>query len=91
MVVYTAIYFTLLNSYAAVVVHMNVTNSTGAYPYNVSYIRLMINNTGDKLIKDMVLNVYVNGTSKKLYRITIPTHKTAELNFTYVYSSPGNY
>ena len=91
MVVYTAIYFTLLNSYAAVVVHMNVTNSTGAYPYNVSYIRLMINNTGDKLIKDMVLNVYVNGTSKKLYRITIPTHKTTELNFTYVYSSPGNY
>ena len=91
MVVYTAIYFTLLNSYAAVVVHMNVTNSTGIYPYNVSYIRLAINNTGEKLIKGMVLNVYVNGTSKKLYRITIPTHKVAELNFTYVYPGPGNY
>ena len=89
--VYTAIYFTLLNSYAAVVVHMNVTNSTAAYPYNVSYIRLTINNTGEKLIKDMVLNIYVNGTSKELYRVTIPTHKAAELNFSYIYPGPGNY
>ena len=91
VVVYTVLYFTLLNTYASVSLHMTVTNSTGAYPYNVSYIRVNVTNTGDKLVKGLLLNIYVNGASKKLYTISIPVKKTAELNFSYLYSAPGNY
>ena len=91
VVIYTAIYFTLLNSYASISMQLSVTNTTNVYPYNSSYLRLNITNTGSKLVKGLLLNIYVNGVSKKLYTISIPVKKTAELNFTYIYSSPGNY
>ncbi|MEM3841385.1 MAG: hypothetical protein QXN59_01675 [Candidatus Micrarchaeaceae archaeon] len=91
VVVYTAIYFTILNTSASVEVHMSITNATNVYPYNISYIRINVTNTGGKLIKGLLLNVYVNDVSKKLYTLTIPVKKTAELNFSYIYNSPGNY
>lgn len=66
------------------------TNTTNLYPFNTTTFALVLNNTGSRDIKDMIVGFYLSGnpTPIKEYNVSIPAHQNAEvlLNYTYYYN-----
>lgn len=62
----------------------------GLYPYNTTFFRILINNTGKSKITDMPISVYLNGKMFKSYTVNIPKTEGASIHFNYTFRNSGN-
>ena len=91
-VIILAYAYTSLNAPINITVHLEQVNPSNAtYPYQTTLMRILVSNNGSSYVKDLPLNLYINGRLLNSYTVSIPPSKLAVIDANYTYRSSGNY
>ncbi len=63
----------------------------GLYPYNTTFFKILVNNTGTAEIKNLPIVVYLNGSIYQSYNVTVPKGEGASISMNYTYRDYGNF
>ncbi len=63
----------------------------GLYPYNTTYMRIIVNNTGGSAMKNLPIVFYVNGRIYNTTNATIPGRESVPIPINYTFMASGNY
>ncbi len=68
---------------------VNPSNST--YPYQTTLMRILVSNNGSSYVRNLPLDLYINGRLLNSYTVSIPPLKQAVVDANYTYRESGNY
>ncbi len=74
----------------ALQVSMSTSPVSNLYPYNTTFFNITLKNEGSS-ISNLVFGLYVNGTSIKEYKISIPHGESTSILANYTYADNGTY
>ncbi|MEM0201837.1 MAG: hypothetical protein QXR73_01520 [Candidatus Micrarchaeaceae archaeon] len=74
-----------------IAVHLYNSSSANLYPFNTTDFAIVINNTGNSGVSDMLVGFYLDGSALHLYNASIPAHKGAVIYTNYTYTTNGTY
>jgi hypothetical protein len=70
---------------------LNETGASGPYPYQNLSFQIAVENTGGAQLTQVPVNLYINNTLYKSYKVSIPPSKAAVIDFNYTYLNPGQF